>query len=61
MKTKLLCTLANKDDTRFAHVNDPASTFRLRGLDLHPGAEPLPEFTVGDVYVLEVVITKVGS
>ena len=55
MKTKVLCTLANKDDTRLAPVNDPANTIQIRGLDIVGATEDLL-FKVGELYTIEMKI-----
>jgi len=55
MKTRVLCTLANKDDTRLAPVNDPGNTITIRGLDITSSPEELP-FKVGEMYTIEMKI-----
>ena len=57
MKTKVLCTLANRDDVRLAPVNDPANTIQIRGLDIVGSTEPTT-FKVGDIYTIEIKVVE---
>ncbi len=60
MKIRMLCTLANPDDVRFAPINNPENTIRLRGLDLQPEkGKPMGGFEPGNVYDVELVFKQV--
>jgi hypothetical protein len=55
MKTKVLCTLANKDDVRLAPVNDSGNTIQIRGLDIVGSTDPLP-FKQNELYTIEIKV-----
>jgi len=60
MKIRMLCTLASPDDVRFAPINNPDNTIRLRGLDLQPDTgKPTGGFKPGNVYDAELVFKQV--
>jgi hypothetical protein len=59
MKTKVLCTLANKDDVRLAPVKSKDTTVAIRGLDLVGG--DVPELEKDAIYVLEFTLTKLDE
>ena len=54
MKIRMLCTLASPDDVRFALINNPDNTIRLRGQ-----GKPMGGFEPGNVYDVELVFKQV--
>jgi hypothetical protein len=56
----MLCTLANRDDTRLAPINSPDNTIACRGIDIKLLSDDQPSLEQGEGYEVEILVKKQG-
>lgn len=60
MRIRMLCTLANRDDTRLAPINSPDNTIACRGIDIKLLSDDQPSLEQGEGYEVEILVKKQG-